>query len=104
MLSERKKVVATLTPLVLAVSIEILSIFFQLYLRSNFADFLFNIGLTRWGWAPASAFSIIAVAGTLYLKPGNWVLRVFMILVSVAAFLFSSYWALGLYVIKHLKP
>jgi uncharacterized membrane protein YqaE (UPF0057 family) len=104
MLSERKKMVATLTPLVLAVSIEILSILFQLYLKSNFADFLFNIGLTRWGWAPASVFAIIAIAGTLYLKPGNWVLRVFMILVSVAAFLFSSYWALGLYVITHLKP
>lgn len=104
MLSKRKKTGLILILSLIAISIEVLVLLYDQFYGSEFAGFLFDTGLTRWGWAPASMFAIIAITGTLYLKPGNWVLQLFMILVSVAAFLFSSYWALGLYVITHLKP
>jgi hypothetical protein len=48
--------------------------------------------------------SIVAITTTLFWKPGRRLLQVFVILLSVIGFTYSSFWLFATYVIMHFKP
>lgn len=104
MLSERKKTMLILIFVLGAIIINILSLLYDCLYGGTFARFLFDIGLTRWGWLPASAFAIAALIGMMCWKPFRLPLRIILILFSILALIFSSIWFLGIYFISHLTP
>ena len=104
MLSERKKTGLILILSLIAISIEVLVLLYDQFYGSEFAGFLFDIGLTRWGWLPAIVLATSAIAGTIFWKPGNRALQGFIILLSVIALTYASYWLIMIYSFSHLKP
>ena len=77
MFSKRKKETIVIVLAVIAISIESLTFLYDQFPRSELAGFLFDIGLTRWGWLPAFVLATSAIAGTLFWMPGNRVLQGF---------------------------
>jgi hypothetical protein len=104
MLSRRKGIIIILTALLSALSTEILLLLYHRFYGSDFADVLFDIGLTRWGWLPALLFAAAAMTATIYWKPGGRVLQVLLILLAAGTFGYASLWLFGLYFISNLKP
>jgi len=104
MLSERRKKIIILALLCGAIIINALCLLFVFLHKGAFAEFLFDIGLTRWGWLPAIAFSIAALIGMMRWKPFRLSLRIILMLFSILVLILSSIWFLGIYFISHLTP
>jgi len=104
MLSKREKTGLILSLSLVAISIEVLVLLYDQFYGSEFAGFLFDIGLTRWGWLPAFLSATAAIVGTICWKPGGRILQTLVILVSVIALTYASYWLIMIYSFAHLKP
>jgi hypothetical protein len=104
MLSERKKAVLILTLEVIAVSIEILLLLYLIFPRGGFSKFLFDIGLTRWGWIPVFVLTASAIIGALFCKPRNRFFQIFVISVSIIVLIFASLWLFFIFIAINLKP
>ncbi|MBA7657671.1 hypothetical protein ES703_65611 [subsurface metagenome] len=104
MLSKGKKTGLILILSLIAILIEVLVLLYDQFYGSEFAGFLFEIGLTRWGWLPAFLSATAAIVGTICWKPGGRILQTLVILVSVIALTYASYWLIMIYSFAHLKP
>ncbi|MFA5553121.1 MAG: hypothetical protein WCZ89_08790 [Phycisphaerae bacterium] len=104
MLTERKKMMLILVFLVGAILINVSSLLFDFLYESDFARFLFNIGLTRWGWLPAIVFLISAITLLVLWKPGNLILRLILITASILMLIYDFTWLAGIYFISGLNP
>lgn len=104
MLSKGEKTGLILILSLIAISIEVLVLLYDQFYGSEFAGFLFDIGLTRWGWLPAFLSATAAIVGTICWKPGGRILQTLVILVSVIALTYASYWLIMIYSFAHLKP
>jgi len=104
MFSRRKGIIIILTVLLSALSIEVLLLLYHRFYGSDFADVLFDIGLTRWGWLPALFLGVSSIALTICWKPGRRMLHGFIISISVLTVIVAALWLLGIYFITHLTP
>jgi len=102
MLSERKKKTLILIYLGAAIILNSMVLLFDLFNEGYFAKFLFNTGLTRWGWLPSIVFSDASLVLTLVWKPGTRIMRVIIILVSLLMLIYALLWLAGIYFISHL--
>jgi hypothetical protein len=101
--SERKKIIV-LSLFWSAVTINVMSFLFDFMHRSAFATFLFNIGLTRYGWLPAIVFLGASLTLTILWKPYTRVIRIFIITFSILMLIYDLIWLAGIYFISHLNP
>jgi hypothetical protein len=104
MLSEKINQTIILALFCLAVIINIMSLLFNFLYESAFAKFLFDIGLTRWGWLPAILCLAVSLTLTVLWKPYTQVIRVFIIVISILMLIYDVIWLAGIYFISHLKP
>lgn len=104
MLSKGKKTGLILILSLIAILIEVLVLLYDQFYGSEFAGFLFEIGLTRWGWLPAFLSATAAIVGTICWKPGGRILQTFIILVSIITLTYASYWLIMIYSFAHLNP
>jgi len=104
MFSERNKQTIILTLFCLAIIINVLSLLFGFLHGGAFARFLFDIGLTRWGWLPAIVFLDTSLTLTILWKPSTRIIRVFIIVISMLMLIYDLIWLAGIYFISHLKP
>jgi len=104
MLSERKKIVLILILVMTAISMEFLLLLYLVFPRSGFSKFLFDIGLTRWGWIPVFVLTTSAIIGTLFCKPRNRFFQICVVSVSVIVLIFASLWLFFIFIATSLKP
>ena len=104
MLSEMKKKMIIITLLSGALVINGLCLLFGFLHKGAFTEFLFNIGLTRWGWLPAIVFLDASLTLTILWKPYTRIMRVFIMSFSILMLTYDLIWLAGIYFISHLKP
>jgi len=104
MLSEKNKQTIILTLFWGTIIINALSLLFDFLHEGFFAKFLFNIGLTRWGWLPAIVFLNVSLTLTTLWKPYTRAIRVFIITFSILMLVYDLIWLAGIYIISHSKP
>ena len=104
MLSERKKTALILALVISAISIESLLLLYLVFSRSGFSKFLFDIGLTRWGWIPVLVLMISAIIATLFGKSKNRFFQICIISVSIIVLIFASFWLFFIFIAINLKP
>ena len=97
MLSQSNKTAIIVILIICASLLESLVFLYDRVYGSRFADFLFAVGLTRWGWLPAFIFAAAAMTATICWKPGGRVLQVLLILLAGGTFAYASYWFIGIY-------
>ncbi len=102
--SERSKRTVVSILLWGAIIINALSLLFDFLHEGSFAGFLFDIGLTRWGWLPAIIFLDASLTLTILWKPYTRVVRVFVIACSILMLVYDLIWLAGIYFISHLTP
>ncbi|MBN2020780.1 MAG: hypothetical protein JW749_11225 [Sedimentisphaerales bacterium] len=100
MLSERKKKIIFITILIGAIMINILPFLFLSLPKGAFADFLFDTGLTRWGWIPAIGFLSASLTLLIIWKPFVLIIRLFIIVISILMLIYDLIWLFGMYIIS----
>jgi hypothetical protein len=100
MLSERKKktIVLTLALVSLVLNIIISLPFYSL------AMVWYKIRLYYWGWIPAFILPLVAIIGTICWKPGNVVLRCFVLFLSIMAIIIAGILYFLLLVAANFNP
>lgn len=102
MLSEKNKTIIILFIFVIGLTINVLSLAFDFSHNTDYSKFLFDIGLTRWGWLPAFVFFAASLSLTISWKPYTRILRGFIITISILMLIYDLLWLSGIYFISHL--
>ena len=104
MLSQSNKTAIIVLLIICAILIELASFLFVPRYETGFADFLFDVGLTHWGWLPALVLGISSVVMIVRWKPGGRMLQVFLILLSSITVVFAALWLIIAYRFLFYSP
>lgn len=98
-LSERKKktILLTLVFITLVLNVTVALPYKPL------SSLLGKLGLYFWGWIFAFILPSVTIAGTLFWKPWNEVLRGFILFLSIISLVFAGFWFI-LFFISQLGP
>ena len=108
MLSKTRKIVLVIFMILISLMIE--ATVYAGYMMSNnqktiyISNFIYDIGITRWGWLPVFFLAGSSIVLTTKWKLGNITLRSIIIFISMITIIIAALWLFGIHFISHLKP
>jgi len=108
MLSETKKIASVVSMTLVALIIEVVTLFGYMMSLSQktvpISNLIYNTGITRWGWLPTIFLGVASIVLTIRWQFGSTILRVIIIFISVITIILAALWLFGIYFITHLNP